>query len=372
MWPISPALAGALRAGERVTDHRVDVLDESGRVIGALGDSLLGGEVTCDGLAGVRWSGHIVVTGDLVPRRVGDLLHPLSYNRVRPWVRVRVDGGGWEEIPLAPMYVTGLGDLSDSGLGSGVTATLPVADAVALIRRSGWRSAIKLGGKSHGEAIRQIVGQVAPWLTVEVVPTGSTLPAEYEVGEPGRDPWADVETLCEAASLRAYINREGALTVEPRATGPRLPVWEFAAGDWTMTDLTASVDLSTIDNVVAVQSDSEDVDPPVVGWWEDADETSPTSTARGHIRFSGIVKNPAVTTKAQAEQAAALLGASMRSAIQSAVIEAAPLPHLDPDDVVAVVRESVGVSGVREVDGWTIQLDPSALMAVSVVGRVDV
>ena len=379
MWAIDADTRAALAGEERVTDFRFEVLDEQGNTLDTLtpatdkDDGVIGGQVTCS-TDGIRWTGSITVTGELVPLRVGDLLHPLTYNRVKPYVRVRVEGGGWGEIPLAPMYVDTAPSLADSGLTPDVEATLTLSDAVALIKRAGWRTTVNLGGVVAHTAIRTIVQAVAPWLTVIVTEptTGHTLPSEYEVGKPGGDPWADVETICEAAGLVAYVDRDGALRVEEQPTTTAVR-WAFNEGadDCLMVDVTATIDLGEIENVVAVQSDSEDVDPPITGWWEDDDPASPLYTGGGHVLFNGIRTNPAVTTLAQAQQVAARIGATMRAVTQLVAIETIPVPHLDPWDVVEVNRARIGVGGMSQVQSWTIDLDPAALMAVTTSGRVD-
>ena len=378
MWAIDAATVAALTAEERVTGFRFEVLSEQGDLLDTLTpatdekDGVIGGQVTCSTDA-IRWTGSITVTGSLVPLRVGELLHPLTYNRVKPYVRVRLADGTWGEIPLAPMYVDSAPSLSDSGLTPAVEATLGLSDAVSLIKRAGWRTALDLGGDTAHHAIERIVTAVAPWVPVIVTEpaTSHTLPSEYEVGEPGGDPWADVATLCEAAGLIAYVDRDGRLRVEERPTTTAIR-WGFSEGldDCLMVDITADIDLGEIENVVAVQSDSEDVDPPVTGWWEDDDPLSPLYAGGGHVLFSGIRTNPGVTTQAQAETVAARIGATMQAATQTVVIQTVPVPHLDPWDVVDVTRARIGVGGLSQVQSWTIDLDPAALMAVTTTGRV--
>ena len=380
MWQPTAALAAALVAPERVTDYRFDVLDEAGTVLATLtpaaedDSGVLGGQVTCSAEA-IRWTGSIMVTGDdLVPVRAGDLLHPLTYNRVKPWIRVRLADATFAEIPCAPMYVDAMPSLADSGLTPGVEATLQLSDAVALIKRAGWRAPMRLGGYACHAAIEAIAQEVAPWLTVIVTAPAAptTLPAEYDVGEPGGDPWADVETICEAGNLVAYVDRDGALRVEERPTTTAVR-WSFLENDsdCLMIDLTADVDLADLENVIAVQSDSEDVDPPVVGWWEDTDPMSPLYAGNGHVLFNGARTNPAVLTQAQAEQVAAQIGATMRAATQTVVVSTVPVPILDPLDVVDVARQRIGVGGLCEVQSWTVTFDPTDLQAITATGRVD-
>ena len=380
MWQPSADLAAALVGSERVTSFRFDVIDETGAVLDTLTPAdednagILGGQVTCS-TDGIRWTGAVTVVGEtLIPLRVGDLLHPLTYNRIKPWVRVRLADGTWGEIPLAPMYVDAMPSLQDSGLTPDVEATLSLSDAVALIKRAGWRTPKRLGGMTCHTAVKTIINEVAPWLTVVVTnpAVSTTLPSEYDVGEPGGDPWADVETICQAGDLVAYVDRDGVMRVEARPTTTAVR-WAFNEGadDCLMVDVSADVDLAGIDSVVAVQSDSEDVDPPVVGWWEDEDPTSPLYTGGGHYLFSGIRTNPAVTTQSQAASVAERIGATMRAATQTVVISAVPVPVLDPHDVVDVARERIGVGGLCEVQSWTVTFDPTDLMALTATGRVD-
>lgn len=377
MWPTPDALRDALAAPELVSSWRWDVLDESGTIIAPLEPAddrpygVTGGSVSCSADS-IRWTSTLTVVGDgLVPLQAGDLLHPLSYHRVRPWWRCRLADGTWAEVPMAPMYVDSLPSLVDSGSTSAVTATLALSDAVALIKLSGWREALRLGGQTHTSAIRSILAATAPWLPVNVTPTTGTLPSEYEVGEPGGDPWADIETICQAGDVLAYIDRDGVCQVGPRppAESPR---WAFIEGDRDslMIDLRVDVDLGDLENVIAVQSDSEDVDPPVVGWWSDDDADSPLWVGRGHILHRGIRSNPAVKTVAQAQQVAAQIGATMRAATQSVLIGSVPVPVLDPWDVIDVARARVGIGGAMQVRSWTLDYEPTDLMGITASGRV--
>jgi hypothetical protein len=65
------------------------------------------------------------------------------------------------------------------------------------------------------------------------------------------------------------------------------------------------------------------------------------------------------------------IGATMRAAAQTVVISTVPVPTLDPLDVVDVARERIGVGGLCEIRSWTITFDPTDLMALTAIRRVN-
>lgn len=367
-----PAYHEALSARERRTTSRTEIISPSGAVLARLGGAgathpgALSGTVTCDGRTSIRWTCDLVLDNpDLMPSRPGDLLHPLSHNRVRIWWGIWLPDGTLGEIPVGT-YHPDQTPTSDDGATLGVV--IRGSSAVAEIKRARWDVALDLSDLTISDAIAAILTDRAPWVTVAVTPTSQKVPTAYEPGEPGGDPWADVERLAAAAGMVAYEDRMGVVRVDPRPT-PSTPRATFVEGAGTsLLELpTVEVDLDHLVNRVTVASASPDVDPPVSATVSDDDPSSPLWVGLGHL-YSKRVENAIITTEAAARTMAANILAD-RAPVVTVQAMIHPHPHLDPYDTVAIGRARAGVAGDHSLVAWTLGLAPGDEMNITATTR---
>src|SRR5690625_678087 len=376
----SPAYTQALAGREWITDARAEILNPDGATIATLGGpdathpGLVSGTVTCRGSNEIRWECDLTINNaDLVPQSHGDLLHPLSLNRIRIWWRIQLPDGTWGEVPVGTYYPdwptvadTGDGDLAVSVRGS---------DPVAEVKQSTFRDPVQVGGMRAHEAVAAILETVAPWATTSLAPSAHTLPEEWEAGQPGGDPIKDITDIAAAAGMVFYADRMGTLVLEPEpAIGP--PVEQFTEGPGcAMVEVSAEVDMGAVLNSVTVAStattdaDGNDIEP-ITATAVDDDPTSPLWVDRPHqhIRHRRV-ETDEITTQGQAEEYARRILDEARALIDRVELVHFARPHLDPGDVVGVNADRARISGPRQILDWSLALGDLSGQRTTTVGR---
>lgn len=376
-----PAYRAAVLADHVEIDGYVEVLDRDGQVLAVLGGpdathpGVTDGTVSWDGDGDVAWSVDLTVADDsLAPRSPGDLLHPLSYHRVRPWWSVRT-GESWVHVPLGTCFIESVSQVEDGGGTAGLSVS--GASALALVARSLMGASAQLGGYGVGDAASTVLMTAAPWLSVTYDPAldGTTLPAGYEAGEPDADP---VEVAAEIAAAA------GAVLVEDRMGGVRVARPGIARTSAALvegpgcraTKADGGVDISRVYNVVTVVSgtpeDDEGVEvEPVTATVEDTDPTSPTWVGHGVRLVHPTIQLDQVVSPEQARAVAAERLEELRGALDPVTVECVPLPHVEGGDLVQVAFSRIGVVGTRRVAGWSLRLGPTGGMRLELGALVD-
>src|SRR5699024_1705193 len=307
----------------------------------------------------------------------GDLLHPLSYNRVRIWWRILIDPatGQWVEVPCGTMYTTWPQVTDDGTANPAVSVT--GADAATLIARAQMTSSVTVGGMSIDAAVRAILSEAAPWATLDLDPTEHRLPAEYEAGEPGANPWKVCQELVARSSgLTLHVDRMGAVRLTTRTNPTSAPVAEWIEGHGcVMLDVSATVPFDQVRNRVVVEStatkdaDGNDIEPVTATAAID-DPTHPLWVGHGHY-YDERIETDAVTTQAQANDLAASTLAEKSALVEETEVVIAPHPHLEAGDVTQVSTARAGVSGARQVAAWSLTLGDTGGQRGTLNGRRD-
>lgn len=379
----SPDYLAALVARSATIDTRVDIVDDQDTVIAHLGGpdathpGIIGGTVDMDAARETRWSCSLTIDqAGLIPTSPGDLLHPLSHNRIRVWWRILTDPATdqWAEIPVGTFYPT-WPDVSDDG-GADPSVSVSGADVAQEISRAQMSSSVTIGGQSVAEAVGTILATAAPWARLNLDATEHRLPAEYEAGEPGADPWKVCTELADQAGLVLHADRMGAVRLTKTPDPSAAPVAEFIEGPGcVMTGATARVPLDQVRNRVTISStatqdaDGEELDP-VVSVASIDDATHPLWVGHGYY-YDERIETDAVTTQAQADEMAAAELAKRSALAEESEIVIAPFPHLDGGDVVQVSAHRTGLTGARQVSAWSMTLGDLGGMRVTLNGRRD-
>lgn len=379
----SPAYLAALVARSATIDTRVDIVDDQDTVIAHLGGpdathpGVVGGTVDMDTARETRWSCSLTIDqAGLIPTSPGDLLHPLSHNRIRVWWRILTDPATdqWAEIPVGTFYPT-WPDVSDDG-GADPSVSVSGADVAQEISRAQMGSSVTIGGQSVAEAVDTILATAAPWARLNLDATEHRLPAEYEAGEPGADPWKVCTELADQAGLVLHADRMGAVRLTKTPDPSAAPVAEFIEGPGcVMTGATARVPLDQVRNRITISStatqdaDGEELDP-VVSVASIDDATHPLWVGHGYY-YDERIETDAVTTQAQADEMAAAELAKRSALAEESEIVIAPFPHLDGGDVVQVSAHRTGLTGARQVSAWSMTLGDLGGMRVTLNGRRD-
>lgn len=371
-----------MAAPRRMTSVRVDLIDESDQVVARFGGAevlSLDGQLTDMSEIPIRrgvaaWQVQAVADDPVtrtctltltdpsfVPRpgAVTDLFHPLGRRRARIWWLVW-SGAQWWPVLLGTFHldapsIDGAGVMSIGGF-----------DSVGLIKKAKWRKPLSLGGVACHTAIQKILTARAPWISYSITPTDYTLPADYEVGAPGADPWDDVERIQAAAGLIVYSDRAGQIIGELRDR-ERAVVADFTEGDGcTMTDLSRSLSLEDFANVVQITSSHSSVDPPLTAEAKNDDAASPGWVGHGY-EYVYSEASDAVTTQDQA-LALARFRLIEKTALSEAVsVQARANPVLDPLDLVTVSSAKAGAAGTYQVQAISWSDDP--IMSVEMAER---
>lgn len=135
-----------------------------------------------------------------------------------------------------------------------------------------------------------------------------------------------------------------------------MPILDLIEGDdCRVTDVTASIDLARIANVVTVVSADPEVEPPVWATARDNDPTSPLFVQNGHL-LTRRIESGIVTSTPQAQTYADNELADSRSLTQVIEVTHRARPDLSIWDNVRVQALDADVSGVYTVRHFTIDL----------------
>lgn len=375
------AYLDAVTADEVEIDGYVEVIDQAGQVVAVLGGpdathpGVTDGTVSWDSDGDVAWSVDLTIADDsLVPRTASDILHPLSYNRVRPWWSIRTRDG-WMHVPLGTCYVETVTPVEDGGATVGLSVS--GASGLALAKRSLMRASAQVGGYGVGDAASSVLQAAAPWLEVTYDSSldSTVLPAEHEAGEADADP---VEVAAEiAASAGAVLleDRMGGVRIARRPAGRTSATLVEGPGCRAMK-ATGGVDVASLFNVVTVvsgtpeDSEGEEVEPVTVTV-EDDDESSDTWVGRGVRLVHPTIQLDQVVDEAQARTIAQDKLAELRGALDPVSVECVPLPHIEGGDMVQCGFSRIGVVGARRVAGWSLKLGPTGGMRLDLGAIVD-
>lgn len=362
-------------------DGHVEILDQTGATLAVLGGRAAThpGPLECT----VAWEsgGHVawsvdmtLADDDLVPRSVGDLLHPLSYNQVRPWWSVRTRSG-WVDVPLGTCFVEQAVPVEDGS--ASVATSVSGASALALVSRSLMTASAQVGGMGVGDAASSVLLAAAPWLSVtwDRSLDGTALPAGHEAGEADADPVAVAADIAAAAGAVLTEDRMGGVHIGPPRTGVSSVSLTEGPG-CRATRVGGGIDLSSIYNVVTVVSgtpeDSEGAPvEPVSVTVEDDDPSSPTWVGHGVRLVHPSIQLDEVVTEAQARTIALERLEELRGATEPVSVECVPLPHVDGGDMVQVSFSRIGAVGARRVVGWSLRLGPTGGMRLELGALTD-
>lgn len=361
-----PRYQAALTARHATIDARVEIVDLDDTILATLGGpdatlpGVVSGSVSCNSSSQSWWTCSLVIdNSDLMPTAVGDLLHPLSHNRVRVWWRILLAPGTWAEVPMGTYFIQ-WPKVTDSG-GAEVSLAVEGRDVTAEIARSQMQNSMELGGLTVTEAIEALLSEYAPWATSALEHSDHRLPDGYHAGEPGANPLTVVREIARTTGMIVHADRMGRV-VSRRTPGPEgAPVAEFVEGPLcAITSAGVAVPMDRIANRVKVVSaaredaEGEEIEPI----WAVAqidDETSPLWVGHGFY-YDHYTESDSVTTVEQAETMAKRILSDKTTLVEDIELVIFPHPHLDPFDTVATTATRVGIDGYQEVRGFSLAL----------------
>lgn len=334
------------------------------------------GSVTIDARRSIRRTCSLTFVdydGSLVPLSSGDLLAP-GTNELRVY-RGAVSASATVEAALGVFIVV---DVTLDASDSGVNISVECEDRSRKVSNLKWRSPKKLtSGANIATAISDLItdAKMLPDTTVQIATTTRTVPTTHAITlgvGPNANPWADLETVAQAAGFRVYFDENGVLVGDAHpGFGPSLTrddaVVVFEAGTRsTLLGTSRSLTNQNVTNVVRVVAEGSgiplDGGQVPAGEASDTDLRSPTNTTELGERVE-VISTPMIGTSADAAAVAALI---LPSRVGWPVeLEVIPNPSLDAWDIVWLNDPRIGVDSAVVVDALEVPLDASGSMRIT-------
>lgn len=349
-----------LMSGTPTIDFRAEVIDRDGMFIRDV--EITDGAVTIDREQPSRRRATVEVSDmSLFPRTPTAPLAKAAQNRVRVWFRVLRGPGRWGEIPLATVYPE---DPSASHYATAdPTFSLSGADAVSTIPP--YLDLVDVSGLRADEAIERILRTVAPWIPLALTPSPYFLPARFEAGVPGADPWTDIEAIARAAGTEVFVDRMGVLVMRPLPTG--LDV----VADWT-EDVVGGLEVEPSReycNIVRVVSANPEVDPQIVAIARDEDPSSPLNVLDPlNLTYVVNLASGIIDDQGQAQSYADNELVRRQEGMDHVKGVAMIDPAREPGDVVLLDDDVTGRAGLHRLVLLNIPLNADAFMGFEATG----
>ncbi|MDG9703822.1 DUF5047 domain-containing protein [Streptomyces sp. DH37] len=285
--------------------------------------------------------------------------------------RVRVLSGihhpGWDRPELVPIFTGRLDGLEgDPDIGP-VTLTASGLESF-LVDDKFTEPYSTRGATAAVTSIRALVQGVLPDAIVTATAPDTALGARTWDVE--TEKWTAVQEIATAVGADVFADVDGIFRVEPLPDLLTAPVaWEVAAGEGgALISVTRGWSRAGLWNAVLARGENtEEGTPPVTGYAEDNDPTSPTYVGG---RFGRVVKfhsSPTLTSSSLAQGAANKLLADGKKAAYTADISSLPNPLLEPGDVLRAKHGS-GRRSLYQIQSLTIDLSPGGAFDVALIG----
>lgn len=368
---------------------RVDFLDPSGHTIASTADPqsrivLVSGSVNEDRTQAVTRECSLRLL--LVPDEAGEL-HPL--NPSKPGDPLDPRTGGAVAVFAGPIRPSGTPDHEKLGVfkitdvhaastGTGESLDLRGLSLEHEIRAAGfWVPTVVLEGTRAVDAIVALAVEAIPDIDVTSESSAVTVPGELSWGD-SDDRLTAVNDLAASVAMVARFDREGVYRVTTAVQfgdePDQSPRWTLSEGDLaTVRDVSRDISDAELFNGVIVVGEplNNDSDPVRAEVWDTRPASpvyyDPDNPGRSLIgpRPKKIV-SPLVTT---VQQAAAMAAAELAKALAFAdriSVTMAANPEIEAEDVVRVVRSTMGVDALYRVQSVTHDLLGAASEAVCV------
>lgn len=336
------------------------------------------GSVSVDITRPIRRSLSLTIVdplGTLIPQTPADLLHPDAGNEIVVSRGIDYGDGSTPELMQLGRFSLDTVKLTDPGATAAVTIAITAYDRAWRVQRAKWTDVFQLSaGTDYATAIHQILDNRVPGLTYNFAPTlnadGSqnTISAAKTLGaDPtNADPWKDAQDLAAVAGMWLYFDEQGVCTLAPILDGttqapvvsytdfsamavPTAPALPYLTGSRTLT--------ADKPNHVLVVSSGTAIVPPVRGEAFDTNLSSPTRFGGPYGNVVESVSTSVVSTAAGAQIMANGLLKAQAGDADAVGFSTIPNPAHQENDLVQVIRPSLGVSGLYVLQAFNVPLD---------------
>jgi hypothetical protein len=349
-----------------VVDVAIEVVDGEGLVLERM--PVLAGRVEADESRLVRRTLEASIAnpdGALTPKKAGDLLHPLSGNRLRVFRGVLGQ-------PLEPLgvFMVSRPKVRDSGFGP--TLSLSGLDLARAVSRARWTDPyVVTAGQNVAAAGQALLASRVPGLRFNLSPTSRLTSLAVFGLERDNDPFKDATSLFEAIGHELFFDAAGVVVSRPVPDPEVDPVVaSFVEGEnSTLLSVEHDLDDEKAYNGVIVVGEGSSVGAPVrADVWDDNPD-SPTYYLGPYGMVPFFLTSAFITTQAQAIEAGQALLRRLLRAAQAVVVEALPDPRRAPGDVARVTRQAAGVDAPYAAATVTMPLGVAEPMSLTMRPR---
>ena len=330
--------------------------------------------LTLDETADVRATGTLHVAAEPWVR---DLLDPRARTELAIITALEDDEGERHTWQLALVHpVSRPHALSAT---AAPTLSVQVADRAHWVKAAGMRDRrVVPAGVDIATAIAQLLASRAPWLPLQIPPSGYTFGVDAVLGELGADPWTIAADLARSLGRILYIDQDGTACTSPvTATLAAPPVAEWIEGSKQLSALSVDISDDDVVNVLgcawrAIPADGQD-DADVPGgieYWEDRSSSVRIEVLGERVRdYGGDVS--VITSAAQARTVAESAGLTLQGiAIQLAAPGVRWDPRRELGDIIHIRRPELGIDLVTRLTGLGITLGAMQMDATLAERRI--
>jgi|GEM_PF-5350473 len=301
----------------------------------------------------------------LVPTKIGDLLHPLTGNELRIFSGYRYPDGTTE---LAPGGVYRMTKPKVVDTGDKIEISITGNDRAFEVDRRRWTAPYPITtSPTLSAAIHDAMDSRMPGLVYNLAPTTMTVPS-ITLGTQGASstPMADLIAMATAGGMELFFDADGVVIMRPVPDPTTsLVVMNFAEGkNCTLTEIDRTLDETMAYNGVIATSSAAGVAVPVQAAVWVTDPNSPLNPAVfGYVPY--FYDSPFLTTTAQCTSAATAILQTLLTAYDDTAFTAAQNAALTCGDCLGLVRSRIGISGNYVASAIAMSATPGAPMTVT-------
>lgn len=332
-----------------------------------------GGSVSLDATAAVRGSCSLTFVDDgtmgLVPTDADSKLAPFGNEILIKRGILLPDG--WQY--LVPIGVYGIHTTTPDETDSGFIINVTGFDRAQQISDADFLAARTIAtGSGYFEVMRNMILEVDVDATFNFPDDDARMTvAEMPIGE-GDDRWETLQDMASAIGVNLYLDGDGAYTIKPIPTLDDDPIAEMVEGDGGL--LTSAAPEWTREGafnaVVYTGNNPNDTGDVPRGQAIDNDPNSPTYFYGKFGQAPTFENSEWISDNDQAQVAASGKLNKEKGVHKSVTFGGIVDPSLEPDDVIYIKREKIGIDENHILSSFTIPLDAPSAAAGSTRAQV--
>lgn len=354
----------------RKSHQMVSYVDVAAPDQGTVRLPVLDGDIKVDRTAAVRRSCTISCIdrlGTLVPRGIDSLLTPYG-TEIRPYRGVRYRNDNTEEVYPLGVFRLAKVNVTDSVEG-GASLSLEAFDLSRTVSRDKFIVPYTIAASTNVvTAIKEILKRTVPNAEYDSISTTITTTAPM-LFDAGNDAWEAATGLARSIGCDVYFDTAGRVVIAPPYDLDALPNPAFTyiegAGS-TMIDLALGfTDEPGYNGVIVSGQSTGDELPPVRAEAWDEEPTSPTYRNGPYGEVPLFVTDSVVKTQSEAQAMASSLLSTHLGFSSQLSITSSVNPALEAGDIVQVVRQRSGISGLFVADAFNVPLHRTGTQALT-------